>query len=61
LKAFFGRFFFVFDSFQPDRCTKEFVRKQLQNAIHGRQKPAGGKDTSGTAAAAPPQKSMFTR
>ncbi len=51
----------MFDSFQPDRCTKEFVRKQLQNAIHGRQKPAGGKDTSGTAAAPPPQKSMFTR
>jgi hypothetical protein len=28
------------------------VRKQLQNTIHGRQKPAGGKDISGGAAAA---------
>jgi len=34
-------------SFQPTRCTSEFVRKQLQNTIHGRQKPAGGKDMSG--------------
>ncbi|CAF0950930.1 unnamed protein product [Adineta steineri] len=31
-------------SFQPARCTSEFVRKQLQNTIHGRQKPTGGKD-----------------
>ncbi len=51
----------MFESFQPDRCTKEFVRKQLQNAIHGRQKPAGGKDTSGTAVPPQPQKSMFMR
>jgi len=34
-------------SYQPARCTSEFVRKQLQNTIHGRQKPAGGKDMSG--------------
>jgi hypothetical protein len=34
-------------SFQPARCTSEFVRKQLQNTIHGRQKPAAGKDMSG--------------
>jgi len=34
-------------SYQPTRCTSEFVRKQLQNTIHGRQKPAGGKDMSG--------------
>lgn len=33
-------------SFQPARCTSEFVRKQLQNTIQGRQKPAGGKDLS---------------
>ncbi|CAF0933483.1 unnamed protein product [Adineta steineri] len=33
-------------SFQPNRCTSEFVRRQLQNTIHGRQKPAGGKDVS---------------
>ena len=39
--------FFSFDSFQPARCTSEFVRKQLQNTIHGRQKPANGKDMSG--------------
>lgn len=38
---------FLFDSFQPARCTSEFVRKQLQNTIHGRQKPAAGKDMSG--------------
>jgi hypothetical protein len=44
-------------SFQPARCTSEFVRKQLQNTIHGRQKPAGGKDMSGTTA----QKSMFNK
>jgi len=37
-------------SFQPSRCTSEFVRKQLQNTIHGRQKPAGGKDMSGATA-----------
>ncbi|CAF2629926.1 unnamed protein product [Rotaria sp. Silwood2] len=35
-------------SFQPVRSTSEFVRKQLQNTIQGRQKPAGGKDLSGT-------------
>jgi hypothetical protein len=35
------------NSFQPSRCTSEFVRKQLQNTIHGRQKPASGKDMSG--------------
>jgi hypothetical protein len=46
------------DSYQPARCTSEFVRKQLQNTIHGRQKPAGGKDMSGGAAA---QKSMLNR
>ncbi|CAF2810609.1 unnamed protein product [Rotaria sp. Silwood2] len=34
-------------SFQAGRSTSEFVRKQLQNTIHGRQKPAGGKDMSG--------------
>ncbi len=39
--------YFVRNSFQPTRCTSEFVRKQLQNTIHGRQKPAGGKDMSG--------------
>ncbi|CAF0851181.1 unnamed protein product [Adineta ricciae] len=33
-------------SFQPSRYTSEFVRKQLQNTIHGRQKPTGGKDIS---------------
>lgn len=49
-----------FDSYQPARCTSEFVRKQLQNTIHGRQKPAGGKDMSGAAAAAA-QKSMLNR
>ncbi|CAF3371218.1 unnamed protein product [Rotaria sp. Silwood1] len=32
------------------RSTSEFVRKQLQNTIHGRQKPAGGKDMSGITA-----------
>jgi hypothetical protein len=50
-------FFFVVDSYQPARCTSEFVRKQLQNTIHGRQKPAGGKDMSGATG----QKSMFNR
>ncbi|CAF1179916.1 unnamed protein product [Rotaria sordida] len=34
-------------SFQPVRSTSEFVRKQLQNTIQGRQKPTGGKDLSG--------------
>lgn len=34
-------------SFQPVRSTSEFVRKQLQNTIQGRQKPAGGKDLPG--------------
>ncbi|UJR15758.1 hypothetical protein I4U23_002693 [Adineta vaga] len=41
-------------SFQTTRCTSEFVRKQLQNTIHGRQKPPGGKDVPG----ATPQKVM---
>jgi len=49
--------FFAVDSYQPARCTSEFVRKQLQNTIHGRQKPAGGKDMSGATG----QKSMFNR
>lgn len=40
---------FVHSSFQPTRCTSDFVRKQLQNTIHGRQKPNGGKDLSGLA------------
>ena len=31
-------------SFQPARCTSDFVRKQLQSTIQGRQKSAGGKD-----------------
>lgn len=39
-------FFLLLNSFQPARCTSEFVRKQLQNTIQGRQKPAGGKDLS---------------
>lgn len=39
------------NSYQPARCTSEFVRKQLQNTIHGRQKPAGGKDLPGAVAA----------
>jgi hypothetical protein len=39
---------FYLNSFQPNRCTSEFVRKQLQNTIHGRQKPTGGKDMSGS-------------
>lgn len=34
------------NSFQPSRYTSEFVRKQLQNTIHGRQKPTCGKDIS---------------
>ena len=38
--------FLLLSSFQPSRCTSEFVRKQLQNTIHGRQKPNGGKDLS---------------
>lgn len=42
-------------SFQAGRSTSEFVRKQLQNTIHGRQKPTGGKDIPG----AVPQKSML--
>ncbi|CAF0959918.1 unnamed protein product [Rotaria sp. Silwood1] len=37
-------------SFPASRSTSEFVRKQLQNTIHGRQKPAGGKDMSGITA-----------
>jgi hypothetical protein len=41
---------FGFHSFQQSRCTSEFVRKQLQNTIHGRQKPAGEKDMSGATA-----------
>ncbi len=45
------------DSYHPARCTSEFVRKQLQNTIHGRQKPAGGKDLSGGTA----QKSRLNR
>ena len=45
-------------SYQPTRCTSEFVRKQLQNTIHGRQKPAGGKDLSGAAAAAQKSRSI---
>ncbi|CAF5162515.1 unnamed protein product, partial [Rotaria magnacalcarata] len=34
--------------FHPVRSTSEFVRKQLQTTIQGRQKPAGGKDLSAT-------------
>jgi hypothetical protein len=37
-------------SYQPSRCTSEYVRKQLQNTIQGRQKPASGKDMSGATA-----------
>ena len=36
------------NSFQPGQSTSEFVRKQLQHTIHGRQKPSIGKETSGT-------------
>ncbi len=42
-------------SYQPARCTSEFVRKQLQSTIQGRQKPAGGKDIPNV----PAQKSKF--
>ncbi len=41
------------NSFPAGRFTSDYVRKQLQNTIHGRQKPAGGKDMSG--------KSMFRK
>ncbi|CAF5215587.1 unnamed protein product, partial [Rotaria magnacalcarata] len=37
-------------SFQASRSTSEFVRKQLQNTIHGRQKPVSGKDLPGATA-----------
>ena len=40
-------------SFQPARFTSEFVRKQLQSTIHGRQKPAAGKDLSGSTGPSP--------
>ncbi|CAF0768910.1 unnamed protein product [Adineta ricciae] len=34
-------------SFQTTRCTSEFVRKQLQHTIQGRQKPTSGKELTG--------------
>ena len=39
-------FFLTVFSYPPARCTSEFVRKQLQSTIHGRQKTTGGKDAS---------------